>query len=245
MSGRHIACLAALAAISMQALAVDVPTFEQLDKELNSYKGRAHLEGATNAHLDMDGLAYYCVFDLVLTVLNNPEHPKYAETKKAWDTNQAKFVEQAGLVALMMGKNLLPLLITSSEKYAEGFKDGAKLYAPLFNPSDYLHPFPARHGEGDGASPDTTSPDVGSAFAWFHAFADADGDGISNKDELLKVAPNWLPVKDANGTVKEGTGLGVTEEERDKFVEEALGCKSWRMQAKGENPDANVTKTAE
>jgi hypothetical protein len=207
--------------ISSAVLAAEIPTFAQLDGELTKYKGRAGLEGDTNAHLEMGGVAYYCLFDMFLTVLNDPKHPKYDETKKAWDSNHDTFRKQAGLIARVMGKNLMPLLTTSSESYAKGFQEGAAQYAPGFNPADYTQPLPISVGEGENAN----------RVAWFHGAADADGDKVTNKNELAAVAPNWLPVKDEQGLKKEGTGLGVTEEDRDRFIKEALGCESWRTRS--------------
>jgi len=210
-------------AISSAVLAAEIPTFAQLDGELTRYKGRAGLKGDTNAHLEMGGIAYYCLFDMFLTVLNDPKHPKYDETKKAWDSNHDTFQKQAGFIARAMGSNLMPLLITSSESYAEGFQEGAAQYAPDFNAADYIQPLPVSIGEGEKAS----------RAAWFHGAADADGDKVTNKNELVAVAPNWLPVKDEQGLKKEGTGLGVTEEDRDRFIKEALGCESWRTRSTG------------
>ena len=207
--------------ISSAVLAAEIPTFAQLDGELTRYKGRAGLKGDTNAHLEMSGIAYYCLFDMFLTVLNDPKHPKYDETKKAWDSNHDTFLKQAGFIARAMGKNLMPLLITSSESYAKGFQEGAAQYAPGFNPADYIQPLPISVGEGEKAN----------RVAWFHGAADADGDKVINKNELLAVAPNWLPVKDEQGLKKEGTGLGVTEEDRDRFNKAALGCESWRTRS--------------
>jgi hypothetical protein len=207
-----------LLVISSAVLAAEIPTFAQLDGELTKYKGRAGLKGDTNAHLEMGGVAYYCLFDMFLTVLNDPKHPKYGETKKAWASNHDTFQKQAGFIARAMGSNLMPLLITSSESYAKGFQEGAAQYAPDFNAADYIQPLPISIGEGEKAN----------RVGWFHGAADADGDGVINKNELVAVAPNWLPVKDEQGLKKEGTGLGVTEEDRDRFIKEALGCESWR-----------------
>ena len=193
------------------------PAFAKLDKEFTFYRSKTEVKGETNAHCEFDGVAYYNVFDLFLTAMNDPKNPKHAETKKAWDANLAKFKEQGGMVSMMMG-NFVPLMITLSDGYAKGFGEGAKEFAPNFNPADYTQPLAITVGEGDRAE----------KVAWFHGAADADGDGVKNRDELLAVAPNWRPVRDENGAIKEGTGLGVTEEDRDKFIEEALGCPNWR-----------------
>lgn len=204
------------------AVASDAPTFEQLDKELTKYKPRANLVGDTNAQLEFEGMPYYCLFDLFLTVMNDPEHPRHEETRKAWEHNHAKFREQAGLVSTFMGRNLIPLLITSSAKYTRDFQQGAARHAPRFNPQDYVQPGPVTIGEGERAY----------AVAWFHPAADADGDGVTNRDTLTPLVPNWRPVLNETGRVKKGTGLGVNEEQRDAFVEKALGVASWRTRGR-------------
>ena len=186
-------------------------TFEKLDRELTFYKGRAGLEGETNAQCEANGIAYYALFDLFLKVMNDPEHPRHKATKKVWDDNQAKFREQAPMVAMMLG-NAIPLLISADEGYARGFAEGAKQHAPNFSPEDYVQPMSTVVGEGDKAR----------KVAWYHGLADADGDGVSNEEELLAIAPNWRPVKDGAGVKKEGTGLGVTPDDREKFLEAAL-----------------------
>lgn len=197
--------------------AAPIPSFEQLDKELNKYKRRADLVGETNAHLQTEGLPFYCMFDLFLTVLHNPDHPKYEETRKAWDNNHKFFKEQARFIATFMSRNLFPLLISTSAEYAKGFKGGAARYAPRFEPSAYIQPL-------------TTEVCIGGKtdnVAWWHGAADADGDGTSNIDELNAAVPEWLPVEPEGST--KGCTHGVTEAERDRFVREALGCASWRI----------------
>lgn len=196
------ALLAVLAAGT--AAAAPIPTFEQLDKELTKYKPKAHLKGETNAHLQADALPFYCLFDLFLTVVNNPEHPKYAETRKAWDHNYDTFQEQAGLVAGTMGKNLFPLLITASALYATDFREGSKLWAPRFRPEDYLHPL----------SKEVLCGGKTAHVAWWHGAADADGDKVSNAGELRAIAPDWQK-------------QGVTEAVRARFVREAAGTEVW------------------
>ncbi len=200
-----------------EAVPPEVAAFQKLDSEFTFYRTKAPVKGETNAHCEFDGIAYYNIFDMFLTVKNDPKHPKHAETMKAWETNQAKFAEQGGMIKMMMG-NLVPLMITLSDGYAKGFGENTKDFAPTFNPADYVQPMAITVGEGDRAE----------KVAWFHGAADADGDGVKNQDELLAVAPNWRPVTDENGVVKEGTGLGVTEEDRDKYIAEALGCTNWR-----------------
>ena len=200
---------AALLGACPAARGAPIPTFKQLDKQLTKYKPRAGLEGPTNAHLDMEGLPFYCLFDLFLSVMLEPGHARHAETKQAWDRNYAAFQKQAALVACFMGRDLFPLLITTSEQYAVGFQEGSARHAPKFNPADYVRPSPTeilKEGEVD-------------RVAWWHAAGDADGDGVSNADELRAVAPEW------------GPGKGVTEADRDRFVEAALGCASWRTRA--------------
>lgn len=197
--------------------AAPIPTFEQLDKELNKYKRRANLAGDNNAQLQTDGLAFYCMFDLFLTVLQNPDHPKYLETRKAWDNNYDVFNKQAGFIARFMGRNLFPLLISTSAEYAKGFKAGSARYAPHFNPSDYIQPLTTEisvNGKTD-------------KVAWWHGAADADGDGTSNAAELKTVVPEWRPVVCEES--KQGRVHGVTEADRDRFVGEALGCPNWRI----------------
>jgi hypothetical protein len=197
---------------------VKVPTFKKFNSELASYKGKADMGHLECHQCEFSGVAYHNIFDMFLTVMKDPKHPKHAETRKAWEANHAKFKEQARFVSLMMGGNLIPILITTSDQYAKAFQENAKLYAPSFDPEDYVQPLAITVGEGDKAE----------KAAWFHGHADADGDGVTNRDELLAIAPNWLAMKNEDGTTKEGTGLGVTEEARDRYVVEALGCKSWR-----------------
>lgn len=196
---------------------IEAPTFKKLDGELSFYKGKAGMGDLECEQCEFGGVAYHNIFDMFLTVMNDPKHPKHAETRRAWEANHAKFKEQARMVSMMMG-NLVPLLITTSGRYAKDFQEGAKLYAPSFNPADYVQPLAVTVGEGDEAE----------KAAWFHGDADADGDGVKNRDELLAVAPNWLAVKDENGATKQGTGVGVTKEDRDRYVAEALGCTNWR-----------------
>jgi len=193
------------------AVAAEGPTFEQLDKELTTFKPHAKLVGEANAHLGQDGLPFYCMFDLFLTVMNDPEHPKHGETKAAWDANQAKFNEQAGMIANVMGKNLMPLMVTSSQAFAEGFKKGAAAYAPDFEPADYARPGAMTVGEGDGAH----------EVAWFKGMADANGDGTSNSDALSAIAPGWAPTKGEDGIVTD-PGKGVSQDQREQFVQGAL-----------------------
>lgn len=215
VGGRFGFVLAVLAAGA--CCAAPIPTFDQLDKELNKYKRRANLTGESNAHLQTDGLAFYCMFDLFLTVLQNPDHPKYAETRKAWDNNYEAFNEQAGFIARFMGRNLFPLLISTSAEYAKGFKAGSTRYAPRFEPSDYIQPLTTEvsvNGKTD-------------TVAWWHGAADADGDGTSNAAELKAVVPEWRPVESEGS--QRGCAYGVTEADRDRFVGEALGCSSWRI----------------
>ena len=219
--GAMLAPFVALMLLATAAAAAPIPTFEQLDKELFKYEKRAHLEGETHAHLEIDGLAFHCLFDLFLTVLNNPEHPKYTETRKAWDHNYDAFRKQAGLVAQFMGKNLFTLLITSSENYARGFKDGSKAYAPRFRPDDYMHPLPVNVRYG--AKTDRV--------AWWHGAADADGDATANADELLAIAPDWR-------------ARGVTEDERACFIRAALGCESWQTRRRADAPANGREKEA-
>ena len=221
MTVRTVSMSAALLAASLAAWAAPIPTFKQLDKQLTKYKPRAGLVGDTNAHLDMDGLPFYCIFDLFLTVMHDTAHPLHAATKQAWDRNYAAFQEQAGFVAVFMGRHLFPLLITTSELYAKGFQEGAARYAPKFNPGDYRRPRPAVV-QVDGKK---------DSVAWWHAASDADGDGIGNGDELRAVAPNWQPACTGPGSTQRASGPGVTEEDRDRFVEAALGCESWRKRA--------------
>ena len=193
------------------APAAEIPTFEQLDKELAIFKVPAKMVGETNAHLGQDGLPFHCIFDLFLSVMNDPEHPKHAETKAAWDANQAKFSEQAAAIAAVMGKNLMPLMITSSQAFAEGFKKGAAQYAPDFDPADYLRPGAVTVAKEDGAH----------EVAWFNGEADANGDGTSNSDTVTAIAPGWAPTKDDAGTVTD-PGTGVSKEQRDQFLQQAL-----------------------
>jgi hypothetical protein len=200
----------------------EIPTFDKLDQELGKYAKRAELEGETHAQMSMDGLPYYCMFDLFLTVMAHPEHPKHAETKGLFAQNLATLKGEAGLVSMVLGRNVLTLMCMANSKYCEGFKKGAEKHAPDFKPESYRQPCPRTVGEGDDSY----------TVAWYHAQGDADGDGVSNRDELKSLAPHWQPVKNEEGTVKEGTGLGVTEVDRDAFVERALGVESWRVAKK-------------
>jgi hypothetical protein len=198
-----------------------IPTFAQLDAELTKYKPKAHLEGDTNAHLQADALPFYCLFDLFLSVVNKPAHPKHAETRRAWDHNYDAFQDQAGFVAGIMGKNLLPLLITTGKRYAVDFREGSKLWAPKFNPDDYLQPLPL----------EVSSEGIADRVAWWHGAADADGDNISNADELRAIAPDWRK-------------QGVTETVRARFVREAAGTEAWFATApRDAAPDAPVPAT--
>jgi hypothetical protein len=181
-----------------------VPTFEQLDKELNKYKGKADLKGATNAHLETDGLAFHCLFDLFLTVMNNPEDPRHAETRRAWDKNYNHYKDHAGFVSGIMGKNVLPLLITTSDLYAKDFKQGSRFVAPRFKPEECLHPL-QKEIVVDGKT---------DHVAWWHGAAVADGKGKTNAAILLEVAPDWKQ-------------RGVTREDRELFVLEAIGVEPW------------------
>lgn len=204
-------CTVAAVVLAPGALAADAPTFEVLDRELNFYKVQAGLQGDSNAQLEFEGLAYYAIFDLVLEVLNDPEHPKHEATKAAWDANHAYIKEVSPMVSSMLG-NLVPLLITSSSEYAEGFEESAKQYAPNFEAAKTVQPLATTTEDGK--------------YAWFHGAADADCDGVNNRDELAAVAEGWRAETDADGNVKAGTGRPVTEEERKKFVEEALSGKN-------------------
>ncbi len=196
------AFLAVLAA--GMAAAAPIPSFEQLDKELGKYKHKADLKGETNAHLQTDNLAFYCLFDLFLTAVNNPKDPRHAETRKAWDHNYDTYQDQAGFVAKFMGRNLIPLLITTSALYAKDFREGSKFYAPRFRPEDYLHP----------QSTEVLCDGKTDRVAWWHGAADADGDKVSNADELKAVAPDWQK-------------QGVTGAVRARFIHEAAGVEVW------------------
>ena len=88
---RLLSVLTVVLAVTTTVWAAPIPTFEQLDRELTKYKPKANLVGETNAHLQTDSLAFYCLFDLFLTVVNDPQNPKYAETRKAWDSNYDTF----------------------------------------------------------------------------------------------------------------------------------------------------------
>ena len=215
LQGVAVALLAAVETAT--AMAAPIPTFEQLDKELGKYKPKAHLTGETNAHLQTDALAFYCLFDLFLTAVNNPADPRCAETRKAWDHNYDTFQEQAGLVAGAMGKNLFPLLITTSERYAVDFRKGSRFWAPRFRPEDYLHPL----------STEVVCGGKTDHVAWWHGSADADGDKVSNADELSAIAPDWQ--KEA-----------VTEAVRARFVREAAGTEVWfAVESDGGKPAEN------
>jgi hypothetical protein len=185
-----------------------VPTFEQLDKELNKYKGKADLKGDINAQLETDGLAFYCLFDLFLTVMGNPDDPRHAETRKAWDKDFDHYRSHAGFVSNFMGKNLLPLLITTSDLYAKDFHEGSKFYTPHFKPEECLHPL-QKEIMVDG------KPDH---VAWWHGAVDTKGDGKTNAARLLEIAPNWKQ-------------KGVTKEDRERFVREVLGVEVWFKKA--------------
>lgn len=184
--------------------AAPVPAFEQLDRELTKYKGKADLKGDTNAHFETDGLAFYCLFDLFLTVMNDPADPRHAETRKAWDKNFNHYKDRAGFVSGIMGKNILPLLITTSDLYAKDFQHGSRFVAPRFKAEECLHPL-QKEIVVDG------KPDH---VAWWHGAADADGDGKTNAAELQEVAPHWRQ-------------KGVTMEDRERFVREAAGAEVW------------------
>ena len=190
--------------------AAPIPTFEKLDKELTKYKYRADLTGKSNAHLQMDGLAFHCMFDLFLAVMQDPDHPKYEETKKAWDNNYDMFSKQAGFIAQFMGHNLFPLLITTSAAYATGFKEGAALYAPRFEPKDYFQPLAIEICMGGKTD----------KVAWWHGAADADGDGISNAEELKIAVPKWDMITVADS--RQGSEYGVTKADRELFISKAL-----------------------
>jgi hypothetical protein len=204
-----------------------VPTFEDFDKGIDRYKSNANLQGDTNAHFAFEDFAYYCMIDLLLTVLNDPSHPRYQETARAWASNQNTFREQAGMIATILGSDLIPLLITSSEKYTKGFKDGSARFAPNFDPASYVQPGAVQVEDESGPY----------KVAWFHGRADADGDGETNRDELRRIAPDWQPKLDDDGNAVKGSGTGVTPEIRDQLVREALGVESWRTQPK--NPDSH------
>ena len=194
-----------------------VPTFEQLDKELGKYKHKADLKGETNAQLQTDNLAFYCLFDLFLTAINNPADPRHAETLKAWNHNYDTFQKQASFVSNFMGKNLIPLLITTSDLYAKDFREGSKFVAPRFRPEDYLHPL----------SQEVLCEGKTDHVAWWHGAADADGDKITNADELRAVAPDWQK-------------QGVTGETRARFVREAAGVEAWFAAKPGADKAAAV-----
>lgn len=208
-----------LAVLMPLAEATDIPGFDQFDKDLSKYKNRAELEGDTNAQLDFEGLPYYALFDLFLTVMANPDHPYHAETRDAWEHNRDTYRSQARMVSMGLGKAMIPLLLTSSEDYCVAFRDNTTKYAPRFAPADYRQP----------VSKKVKMKESEYRLSWFHPLADADGDGITNRDELLAIAPNWRRVKQEDGSLKPGTGIGVTEAERDRFVQEALGLPSWRV----------------
>ena len=200
--------------------AAPVPTFEQLDKELTKYKGKANLKGDSNAQLETDGLAFYCLFDLFLTVMNNPNDPHYAETRKAWDRNYNHYQDHAGFVAGIMGRNILPLLITTSDLYTKDFQHGSRFVAPRFKPEECLHPL-QKEIMVDG------KPDH---VAWWHGGATVDGKGKTNAAILSEIAPDWKK-------------KGVTLEDRERFVREAAGMEVWFKKsdaggaAKGSGPN--------
>jgi len=206
----------AVAAPETAPTAAPVPSFEQLDKELTKYKGKADLKGDTNAQLETDGLAFYCLFDLFLTVMGNPNDPRYAETRKAWDQDYGHYQDHAGFVSGIMGKNILPLLIATSDLYAKDFKHGSRFVAPRFKPEECLHPL-QKEIKVDGQQ---------DHVAWWHGTVDAKGDGKTNAARLLEIAPNWKQ-------------KGVTKEDRERFVRETLGVDAWFT--KGEPGDAAKT----
>ncbi len=196
------------------AHAAPIPTFEQLDQELTTYKKRATLEGESNAHLHFHGLAFYCIFDMFLTVMGQPEHPRHRETRQVWDHNHTLFSSQAGWVARAIGRNLLPLLISTSALYAEDFQKSAARYAPRFSPSDYRQPMAVEIKVNDKMD----------KAAWWHAEADADGDMTTNLDELKQIAPQWNA---SSQTPQHGSDYGLRKMDREQFIQAALGCPIW------------------
>lgn len=170
------------------------------------------MRGETEALHSFRGLDYVNVFDLFLEVMHDPDHTKHEATKRAWERNYTKFQEQGSMVATLFG-NLVPVLMAADEDYAEKFAKGAEFITKKIDPDDYLQPL-ATWVNGDG---------IGRQVGWFHALADADCDGVTNQEELQAISPNALPVFAEDGTVKEGTGVDQTDEQRKEFVSEALG----------------------
>lgn len=213
-----------------------VPTFEDFDKGLDKYKKNAELQGETNAHFALEDFAYYSMFDLVLTVLHDPTHPRYQETARAWASNQSTFKEQAGMIATILGTDMIPLLLTASERYATDFQKNSTQFAKNFDATSYVQP-----GAVEVDYPDGTTYKV----AWFHGRGDADGDGESNRDELKRIDPDWRPSLKTEGRPPSGNETPITVETRDRLVQEALGVESWRTKPRPLQPIAEPEAPAE
>lgn len=211
-----------------------VPTFEAFDKGLDKYKNNAKLQGDSNAHYALEDFAYYAMFDMVLTVLRDPSHPRYQETARAWASNQSTFKEQAGMISTILGTDLIPLLMTASEKYTKDFQKNSTQFAPNLDASSYVQPGAVEVEDTDGTT---------YRVAWFHGRADADGDGESNSDELKRIDPDWHPTLKAEGMPPSGNKTPITEATRDQLVLEALGVETWRTRPRPLEPAETESAT--